>query len=123
MVESYRDLDVWQRSIQLVKRVYAVVAVLPKEERFALGDQLRRSVVSVPANIAEGWARRHTREYLRHLSISCGSLAEVETLLAVAIELEYVKASRLTDLNEELDHLGRMINRLQQSLRKRLKAK
>ncbi len=120
-VTSYRDLEVWQMGIELVKRVYRLIRELPAEERFALGDQMRRSAVSVPANIAEGWARDHTKEYLRFVSISRGSLAELDTFFTLCIELEYVEADRMTQLMEFSDRLGRMLNALQSSLRTKVR--
>lgn len=116
-IKSYRDLEVWQMGIGLVKRVYRLIRELPSEERFALGDQMRRAAVSVPANIAEGWARDHTKEYLRFISIARGSLAELDTFFTLCIELEYVESTRMTQLFEFTDRLGRMLNALQTSLR------
>ncbi len=120
-VQSYRDLEVWQMGIELVKRVYRLCGELPNEERFALADQMRRAAVSVPANIAEGWARFHTKEYLRFVSISRGSLAELDTFFTLCIELEYFTAQRMEQLIEFADRLGRMLNTLQTSLRNKLR--
>ena len=92
---NYRDLVVWQRAIDLVPEVYQLVKKLPKEETYALGDQLRRAVVSIPANAAEGQARQHHKEFLQHLSIAKGSLAELHTLLTVAQKLR-IRHARTT---------------------------
>lgn len=81
---SHQDLIVWQRAMQLVPLVYAVARRLPVEERYALADQLHRAAVSIPANIAEGQARQHHREFIQALTIARGSLAEVDTLLMIA---------------------------------------
>lgn len=97
-VRSYRELDVWQRSMDLVSRVYRLSATLPDDEKFGLISQMRRAAVSVPTNIAEGAAREHTGDYLRFVSIALGSLAEVETLIEVAINLAYVEPHRCTEL-------------------------
>ena len=118
-INSYRDLEVWQMGIELVKRVYRLIRELSSEERFALGDQMRRAAVSVPANIAEGWARDHTKEYMRFISIARGSLAELDTFFTLCIELEYVQAERMQQLIDFTDRLGRMLNTLQSSLRKK----
>ncbi|MEX0653965.1 MAG: four helix bundle protein [Phycisphaeraceae bacterium] len=115
-IQSYRDLDVWREEVTLVKRVYAVTRELPEDERFGLTSQLRRAMVSVPANIAEGWAGGGRKVYLRHLHIARGSLAEVETLLIVCVELGYVLQERLNELFDALARLGRRLNRLQASL-------
>jgi len=119
MVESYRDLEVWQRGRSLVRRVYRVTAELPANERFGLISQMQRAAVSVPANIAEGWAGGRRGLYLRHLAIARGSLAELETHLLLCIDLEYVAPHRLHDLQQSVDSLGRMINALQPSLKNR----
>lgn len=78
-MEDYRDLIVWKRSMELVRAVYALTKRLPKEETFALSNQLRRAVVSIPSNIAEGYGRNSKQDYLRFLNIARGSKNEVET--------------------------------------------
>ncbi|MBB6430382.1 four helix bundle protein [Algisphaera agarilytica] len=117
-VKSYQDLEVWRESIDVVKRTYALARTLPEIERFALVTQMQRAAVSVPANIAEGWARDSTKEYLRHLSIARGSLAELETFFVLCIELGYSQADRLVELQADSETLGRRLNALQASLRK-----
>jgi four helix bundle protein len=82
-ISSYRDLHVWQRGMDLVVESYRLTEKLPKAELYGLVSQIRRAAVSIPANIAEGHGRYHTREFLRHLSISKGSLRELETELLV----------------------------------------
>jgi len=88
-IQNFRDLDAWQQAIELTPPVYRLLRKLPREETFALAAQIRRAVVSVPANIAEGHARQYTREFLQYLAISRGSLAELETLLIVGRKLDY----------------------------------
>jgi four helix bundle protein len=83
-VKSYEDLDVWQEAMALVEVAYGVSSSFPSDERFGLTSQLRRAVVSVPSNIAEGHARASTRDFLRFPSISMGSLAETRTQLLIA---------------------------------------
>ena len=90
---SYRDLRVWRQAMQLVSLTYGVVRRLPPDERFALGDQMRRAAVSVPTNIAEGNSRFHRKEYLQFLSIARGSLAELDTLFELAVDLGYLSAA------------------------------
>lgn len=119
MIKSYRDLEVWRESMAWVKRVYALSHKLPDNERFGLISQLQRAAVSVPANIAEGAARDHTGDYLRHLSFAMGSLAEVETLIQLAIELDYTTHKLCEDLFRKSDEIGRMLRGLQKSLKKR----
>ena len=122
MVESYRDLEVWQHAREIVKRVYRVSTELPDHERFGLISQMQRAAVSIPANIAEGWASGRRKIYLRHLAIARGSLAELETFLTLCIDLDFVDNARLHNLQNTIDSLGRMINRLQQSLQQRDRA-
>lgn len=89
-VESYRDLLVWQKAIELVKEIYSLVAFLPKKETFALSDQMRRAVVSIPSNIAEGKMRTSVKEYSNFLSIALGSNGELDTQLIICNELGYL---------------------------------
>ena len=86
---SYEDLEVWQRAMDLVVDCYDLTRSFPQTEQFGLTAQLQRAAVSVPANIAEGQARRHTREFLRYLTIARGSLAELETHIQIAKRLGY----------------------------------
>jgi len=88
-VRSYRDLDVWELGMKLVREVYILTDTFPDREKYGLASQLRRAAPSVPSNIAEGHAKDSTKEYLRHLSIALGSLAEVETQLLLAESLDY----------------------------------
>lgn len=118
-IESYKDLDVWQRGVELVTRIYRLTATLPKEERFGLSSQLQRACVSIPANIAEGWAREHLGDYLRHLSFAKASLAEVETLLIVCINLNYVTANKVAELQSDLTVLGKQLSTLHRSLKQK----
>lgn len=113
----YRNLKVWQNAIDLVPTVYEVVKRLPKTETYALGDQLRRATVSVPANIAEGQARQHSKEFLQHLSIAKGSLAEVHTLLIVAEKLGYLTGEELKRLEGHLTEVARPLHGLMKHLR------
>jgi four helix bundle protein len=108
----YRDLVVWQRAIDLVPRIYKIAWDLPREERYALGDQLRRAAVSVPANIAEGQAKQHPEEFVRHLTIARGSLAELDTLLALAKRLEYIDQLAFDDLALRLEHVAKPLHGL-----------
>jgi four helix bundle protein len=107
--------------MEVVERVYQATRQFPSHEIYALTHQIQRAAVSIPANIAEGHARNSTKEYLRHLSFSLGSLAELETLLMVAIRLKYGEAAHLESLLATLDELGRMLRGLQRSLKRRLR--
>jgi four helix bundle protein len=112
-------LDVWHLGVELAETVYRVTARFPKSELFALSSQMRRAAVSIPSNIAEGRSRSSTREFLHFLSISQGSLAELETQLELAIRLDYT-GSELHAARTQTEVLGKKINRLQTSLRARL---
>ncbi|MCO6043693.1 four helix bundle protein [Aeoliella sp. ICT_H6.2] len=115
-IESFKDLKVWQLGMELSERVYNMTKTFPDEEKFGLTSQMRRAVVSVPANIAEGHARNSTKEYMRFLSIAVGSLAEVETFVELSIRLSYVTAERTSQLLESIAEQRRMLRGLQRSL-------
>ena len=119
MVKSFRDLDVWRLGLELAETVYRCTARFPKAELFCLTSQMRRAAVSIPSNIAEGRARNSSREFLYFLSISRGSLAELETQLELAIRLDYAD-SDLQAARTQSDALGKMLNRLQCSIRAKL---
>lgn len=90
IVNSYKDLLVWQQAIDLTVNIYALTSNFPKSELFGLASQIQRAAISVPSNIAEGHARDSTKEYLRFISIALGSLAEVETQLVIANKLQFL---------------------------------
>ena len=119
-VQSYKDLDIWKRSCTMVTTIYRATENFPKREMFGLTSQLRRAAISVPANIAEGAARLYTREYIRFLSNALGSIAELETLFKVSVDLGYITEQRIQNATQELDEIGRMTRRLVQRLEERL---
>jgi len=112
-------LEVWQKAMDLVVECYRVTKAFPRAEDFGLSSQLRRAAVSIPANIAEGRARQHTKEFLQHLSIAYGSLAELETHIEIALRLGYVGQDESIQLVEMTSTVGRMINGLRRSLVKK----
>jgi len=115
-IKSYRELHVWQKSMELVIECYRLVEKFPKYEIYGLGSQLRRVVVSVVANIAEGHERSHSKEFIQHLSIAYGSLAGVETHLEIAQRLQYIEKEEQEILAEKSATIGRMLNALKRSL-------
>lgn len=117
---SYRELHVWQKSMDFVVECYRATEMFPKSETYGLASQLQRAAVSVPANIAEGQGRNHTREFINHLSIAYGSLMEVETHLQIAARLRYIDESLLDRLLLLSNEIGRMLNGLMQSLQRKL---
>ena len=112
-------MEVWQKAMDLVVECYRVTKAFPKAEDFGLSSQLQRAAVSVPANIAEGRARQHTKEFLQHLSIAHGSLAELETHIEIGLRLGYIDEEKSTKLTEMTSTVGRMINGLRRSLVKK----
>ena len=116
-MKSYRDLLVWQKSIDLVVEAYKVTGRFPKDEQFALVNQMRRAVVSIPSNIAEGYARRTRKEYIQFVQIAFGSGAELETQLLISRKLGYLSEERFKNLNDKLSEILRMLNGLLSSLR------
>jgi four helix bundle protein len=115
-VTYYRDLLVWQKAMDLVVEIYRISTRFPHGEQFGLTNQIRRSAVSVPANIAEGHGRFHTAEFLHFLSIARGSLSETETHLQIALRLGYLSSDELQSADELIQHTGRLLNGLINSL-------
>ena len=112
MAKTFKELIVWQRAMELAQAVYALVKILPKEETYALSDQMRRSAVSIPSNIAEGHARQTSKEFTQFLCIARGSLAELETQLLLAKELGYFNAvspQQLENAFQLSDEVSRML--------------
>jgi len=93
MVLSFRDMDVWNNAMDLVDKVYSLTKLFPKDELFSLTSQIRRSAISVPSNIAEGFNRKNTKEYVQFCYISLGSLAELETQIEIAYRQKYIQAT------------------------------
>ena len=89
MIRDYKDLVVWKKAMDLVTEAYRLVRLLPKEETYALSDQIRRSAVSIPSNIAEGHSRNYDKELLQYLYIARGSKAELDTQIQIAINLGF----------------------------------
>lgn len=119
-VNSYQDLNVWKEGMRLTLSIYKLTSNFPDHERFGLTSQMRRCAVSVPSYIAEGHARLSTREYVRHVSIALGSLAELETQLHLAKALSYAESSVFTDLFVKSSQLGKQLRSLVKSLRSRI---
>jgi four helix bundle protein len=120
VVKGYRDLLVWQRAMDFVAECYKFSGRFPKTEIYGLCSQLRRSAVSIPANIAEGHGRESIKEYLNHLSIAYASLMESETHVQIAERLEYIDREMVERLLTHSAEVGRMLNGLMKSLRAKL---
>ena len=108
--KNYRDLVVWKRSIELVKETYKLMRFLPKEETYALSNQIRRAVVSIPSNIAEGNGRASTKDYALFLSMARGSKYELETQLLICVELNYLTQEQIAYAMNLSEEIGRMLN-------------
>jgi four helix bundle protein len=118
-LQNYRDLDVWQRSMNLVDAVYQLAERFPTQERFGLTSQIQGAAVSVPCNIAEGYGRKHRGDYVRFLSIARGSLCEVETLLLIAVRRKYVDQAQIEPPWALCQRIGQMLFRLTDALERR----
>ena len=107
-IRNFNDLKIWQRGIELVKMVYRVTSTLPAVEKYGIVSQMRRSAVSVPSNIAEGFMRRHNKEYKQFLYIALGSLAELETQIIISKELNFLTTENCTSTLSAIDELNKM---------------
>lgn len=108
-VESYRDLEVWQRGIDLVEHVYHLTEHFPPEETYGLSAQLRRAVVSISSNIAEGWGYSSTKQYIHYLEQARSSLMEVETQMLIAERLGYISSDSCSALLQETEIESKML--------------
>ena len=116
-IQSYRDLLVWRKAMDLVVDCYRFVSDLPKNETYGLISQTQRAAISIPANIAEGHGRDHMGDYLRHLSIANGSLMELETHLLLIGRLGYRPENDAELLLAQCSEVGKMLAGLSKSLR------
>jgi four helix bundle protein len=112
LVESYRDLKVWQRAIQMTLAIYRLTTGFPKQEMFGLTSQIRRAGVSVPSNIAEGYGRGSKGEYKQFLAMARGSNLEVQTQLFIATELGYGNSTQQKTADDLSNEVGKMLNSL-----------
>jgi len=117
MAEGFKNLRTWQRSYELGLDVYLNTKSFPSHEQFALTSQLRKAVISVSANIAEGYQRQHRKEYIQFLNIARGSLGEVETYLMFARDLGYLDEQKYLGLACKLGEVGGLLTSLIRSLR------
>ncbi len=119
MAQHYKDLIVRQKAMDLVQAVYDATDAFPRREMYSLTDQIRRAVVSIPSNIAEGQAHYSNREFLHFLRHSRGSLAELETQLMIAQRRNYLPESQATDLLKRADDVSRIMSGLINSLKEK----
>jgi len=116
MVKDYKELEVWKKGIALVLASYEIVQKFPGDERFALTNQIKRSAISIPSNIAEGASRNTTKEFVQFLYIALGSASELETQMIIAEKLGYIKNNQ--NLISEITIIRKMLNALITSLKK-----
>ena len=120
MAYAFENLNAWKESRKLVVLVYQLLDGFPKFEKYALCDQIRRSIVSVPSNLAEGSGRISIKEQLHFYEIAYGSLMEAYNQLILAADLKYIEEVSLNDLRPQIDTVARMLNGLRNSLLKKL---
>ena len=108
-MSNFRNLLIWQKSMSLTTKIYNATKKFPKEEIFALTSQIRRSSVSIPSNIAEGFGRESSKEYLRFLNIAIGSLFELQTQLEIAKNIDYLIEDEFNTLYEDSREIERML--------------
>ena len=113
---EFRDLKVWQKSMDLAVAVYTILKYLPKEETYALSDQIRRAAISIPSNIAEGQGRITTKEFIRFLSMARGSLWELSTQIELCERLSYLDKSQTTNIHNLITEIAKMLNALSNSI-------
>lgn len=122
-MKSHKDLDVWQKSIALITKIYKITGEFPKEEIYGITSQIRRAAVSVASNIAEGAARNHHKEFIQFLSIALGSLAELETQFEVCKNINYLQTHTFEEIDKEIQDIRQMIIGLMRYLRDKSQGK
>jgi len=110
MSSSYKELVVWQKAIQLVTMIYALFDSMPHSEKYALIDQMRRSAISIPSNIAEGQGRGSNKDFTKFLFIARGSLYELETQIEICIRLKYFDSTELIEITTACAEISKMLN-------------
>jgi len=111
-MKSYRDLIVWQKSMKMVTLIYQILKQFPNDEKFGLTSQIKRSSVSIPSNIAEGYGRNYTKDYARFLQIARGSLFECQTQLQIGINLNFINENQLQGIKALSTEIEKMLNSL-----------
>jgi len=117
--KPHKKLDVWQKSVDLVQKIYELVNLFPRNEEYGLSSQMRRAAISIPANIAEGAARQTRKEFIHFLHMSQGSLSELDTHLEISCKLKYIEKRDLGDIPLLMNNTDKMLTGLIKSLKKR----
>ena len=118
-MKTYRELDVWKKAMDLVMAVYDLTSEFPPSEQYGLTSQIQRAAVSIPANIAEGYGRLHRGDYVHHLSIARGSLAELETHITIAVRLNFASREKSVLIWSLSQEVGKMLSALIINLQKK----
>lgn len=118
MLKSFRELKVWQKSYDLCLEIFRITKKFPGEERYVLSSQMRKSALSIPSNIAEGYGRKTRADYIRILYIAYGSACELDTQISLSGDLNYIQGSQLEKLQEEISEVGMMLRALIRALDK-----
>ncbi|MBI5184588.1 MAG: four helix bundle protein [Nitrospinae bacterium] len=116
-VKSFKELDVWKKGIEIVDWVYKITDDFPREEKSGLAKHMQRTAISIPSNIAEGFARQHTKEFIQFCHVALGSCAELETQLIIASRRNYISTENFNKIEEYIDHTSRMLMNLIKSLK------
>jgi four helix bundle protein len=111
-MQTHKDLKVWQESVKLVSEIYNLTSKFPKEEIYSLTAQIKRAAISIPSNIAEGSARDSNKEYIHFLYIALGSVAELDTQLTIAGDLNFVDEEDFKEFSEKFSEIGKMLSSL-----------
>lgn len=119
-VNSYKDLVAWQKSIALVTDIYGLTKKFPADEKFGIVSQLNRAAVSVPANIAEGWGRELSKNYLQFLRVSRGSLMELETMILISRNLAFISENDFIETNKKTEEVGKILQGLIKSIHQKM---
>jgi len=112
MLKNYKDLHVWQKSYDLCLKIYGIADSFPKEESNGLTSQIRRSAVSIPSNIAEGYGRKTTTDYIKMFSMAYGSVCELETQVLLAGDLGFIEKGKLGPIQKDIADVERMLKAL-----------
>ena len=107
-IKSFKELRIWQKGMEIVKDTYLLTKKFPKEELYGLSSQMKRSAISIPSNVAEGFKRYHNKEYSQFLYIALGSIGELETQVIIAQELGFIAKEELEAISEKIDHVSKM---------------
>ena len=117
---DYKELQVWQKAMDLVVEIYKISKLLPKEETYGISDQIRRAAVSIPSNIAEGQSRNSAKEFIQFLSIARSSLAELETQLLICTKVNMLSEDNIAEAQNITTEVGKMIKGLMNKLNSQL---